>query len=520
VTITGANLTGASAVNFGSAAATGVTVNSSASITCTSPPVSAGAVDVTVTTAFGASATNSSDEFTYITPPPVVVSKTIPGLNQSLLNAAQFVVSAPATAVAGTVFNFTVTAQTPLNTTATGYNGTVSFTSDDQKASLPPFKTLTNGAGTFSAVMRTPGLQTITATDASNPAMTGSANITVSAAGTSPPSNSQTVIHFHIGSTSSDINGLAQSIDTAPIISNGRTLLPIKYVAGPLGATISWDAEQKMVTVTLNGTTIQLWIGKGTANVNGVSTPIDPGNPGVTPMIVNGHTMLPLAFIAKNLGCQVGWDANTSRVTVTSTGAPRTPGAPETSSSPAAGNSVTLSSLTAGETVQLGGYTWIVLDPGAGYLLMQDTCSSRLAFESNTSLRSVSFDPSSMTNVASYLNQTFYNSLPSAAQRLIQSHSWTTGNDTDDTSSIPAVTNYIGLLSYDEYKQYQTVTGVNTNFGWLTRTPYSINPTLVWHVMIDGGLALLDSTGPDGVRPAIYVNPDISLSASGYTVTQ
>jgi hypothetical protein len=133
----------------------------------------------------------------------------------------------------------------------------------------------------------------------------------------SPPvDNNQIMMHFHIGSTDSDINGQAQPLDTAPIISKGRTFLPIKFVAGPLGAKTSWDPSQKMVTVTLGNTTIQLWIGKNTATVNGIATPIDPGNPDVTPVIMKGRTLLPLAFIAKNLGCQVNWNAFTHEVTV------------------------------------------------------------------------------------------------------------------------------------------------------------------------------------------------------------
>ena len=124
-------------------------------------------------------------------------------------------------------------------------------------------------------------------------------------------------LHFHIGSTDSDINGLAQLLDTAPVISKGRTFLPIKFVVGPLGATTNWDPSQKMVTVTLGSTNIRLWMSQGTANVNGVATPIDPGNPGVTPMIVKGRTMMPLSFIADNLGCQVQWNQAQQLVTVT-----------------------------------------------------------------------------------------------------------------------------------------------------------------------------------------------------------
>ncbi len=68
VTITGTDLSGAGYVFFGSTTATSFTVNSSTSITAVSPAGSAGTVNVTVTTPGGTSATNSADQFTYVTP--------------------------------------------------------------------------------------------------------------------------------------------------------------------------------------------------------------------------------------------------------------------------------------------------------------------------------------------------------------------------------------------------------------------------------------------------------------------
>ena len=107
-------------------------------------------------------------------------------------------------------------------------------------------------------------------------------------------------------------------MDTAPIVSGGRALLPIRYVANAIGTTLDWNQDQQEVTVTLSGKTIEMWIGQGNAEINGVSTPIDPSNPSVTPIVVPpGRTMLPLRFIAENLDCQVDWNSVTQQVTVT-----------------------------------------------------------------------------------------------------------------------------------------------------------------------------------------------------------
>ncbi|MHB1886969.1 MAG: IPT/TIG domain-containing protein, partial [Acidimicrobiales bacterium] len=82
VTISGANLSGATAVDFGSAAASSFTVDSSTEIRTTSPSRPAGKVEVTVTTPSGTSSANpatttnssgvtrSTDLFNYVAPPP------------------------------------------------------------------------------------------------------------------------------------------------------------------------------------------------------------------------------------------------------------------------------------------------------------------------------------------------------------------------------------------------------------------------------------------------------------------
>jgi hypothetical protein len=170
----------------------------------------------------------------------------------------------------------------------------------------------------------------ITATSPSGSA--GAVDVTVAtpsgASATSPsdqftynalPAASQTVLQFSIGSVNYEVNGQSQDMDTAPVISDGRTLLPIRYVVTPLGATVSWDAAQQMVTVTLGSNTIQLVIGQSSATVNGAATPIDSTNPAVTPVIIDGRTMLPLRFIAESLGCQVDWNQAQQLVTVTYT---------------------------------------------------------------------------------------------------------------------------------------------------------------------------------------------------------
>ncbi len=80
----------------------------------------------------------------------------------------------PSTLTAGSNATFTVTALDSFNNIAAGYTGTLHFTSSDSQAVLPGNNTLVNGVGSFSETLKTAGEQTVTATDTSNNAITGS----------------------------------------------------------------------------------------------------------------------------------------------------------------------------------------------------------------------------------------------------------------------------------------------------------------------------------------------------------
>jgi hypothetical protein len=127
----------------------------------------------------------------------------------------------------------------------------------------------------------------------------------------------QIVIVLQVGQTTFTVNGTSNTLDSPPIIKNGRTLLPIRPVVEALGGSVSWDGNERKVTISLGSTTIELWIGKNTARVNGVSKPIDSTNSKVVPEIINGRTMLPLRFVTENLGCTVQWDGSTQTITIT-----------------------------------------------------------------------------------------------------------------------------------------------------------------------------------------------------------
>lgn len=127
------------------------------------------------------------------------------------------------------------------------------------------------------------------------------------------------VIKLVIGSKKVLVNNQSKEIEAAPFVdkASGRTLVPIRIVTESIGAQIAWDASDRRVTIKGNEVTIELWIDKPIANINGVPTPIDVQAPTLSPKIVAGRTVLPLRFVADNLGCEVGWDGATQTITLT-----------------------------------------------------------------------------------------------------------------------------------------------------------------------------------------------------------
>jgi hypothetical protein len=84
----------------------------------------------------------------------------------------------PSSVQAGVAATVTVTALDAFDNTATGYTGTVDFTSSDPQASLPADYTFTaadGGVHTFSVTLMTPGSQTVTVTDTANGSLTDTA---------------------------------------------------------------------------------------------------------------------------------------------------------------------------------------------------------------------------------------------------------------------------------------------------------------------------------------------------------
>jgi len=155
---------------------------------------------------------------------------------------------------------------------------------------------------------------------------------------------------FTIGSTTYTVNGVAHQMDVAPVIINGRTLLPIRYVAYGMGipdkdiqymsqGRVPGYAQDQEVDITqhvhqppianYDATYVIVYSYDDLSNArmmvqNDNMTPPHIGTDnlldaqyGVPPQVINGRLMMPLRSVSDQMmGTSVTWNGNTRQVTV------------------------------------------------------------------------------------------------------------------------------------------------------------------------------------------------------------
>ena len=140
------------------------------------------------------------------------------------------------------------------------------------------------------------------------------------------------------------INGNYVTTDVAPLIENGRTLVPIRVISESLGKDVEWNAEAKQVLIPNGEIIIAFQIDSNTYGYGDIAKQLD-----VAPKIINGRTMVPIRAVAESLGINVDWDAS-NRTVVIGEGytAPVSPQKPQTTNT---FEEVTVTRVVDGDTI-------------------------------------------------------------------------------------------------------------------------------------------------------------------------
>ena len=100
----------------------------------------------------------------------------------------------------------------------------------------------------------------------------------------------------------------------APVIVEGRTLIPLRGVFEKLGYSVEWEANTKTAVLENGYKTIRVQANSDTLSVDNTSKPLD-----VPAQIINSSMMLPLRAISENMDLYVEWEANTKTASISDT---------------------------------------------------------------------------------------------------------------------------------------------------------------------------------------------------------
>ncbi|WP_347353577.1 copper amine oxidase N-terminal domain-containing protein [Acetoanaerobium noterae] len=119
-------------------------------------------------------------------------------------------------------------------------------------------------------------------------------------------------VSFKVGEATYVVNGEEKVMDSEAIVHGSRTMVPMKYAAEAFGAKVEWDKDTRTVVITHGEKVIKLPIDANIIYVGEEKIEMD-----TKAVVVEGRTMLPLAYIAQSLGLVTSWDGETKTVKIT-----------------------------------------------------------------------------------------------------------------------------------------------------------------------------------------------------------
>ena len=116
------------------------------------------------------------------------------------------------------------------------------------------------------------------------------------------------VVALKVDNPNAFARGAKTYVDTAnleikPIVQNGRTLVPVRFISENIGANVGWNDVTQTVSITTKSKHITLQLGSNQMVVNGNVVTLD-----VPAQEIGGRTLIPLRALAEALGKQVFWD--------------------------------------------------------------------------------------------------------------------------------------------------------------------------------------------------------------------
>ena len=110
------------------------------------------------------------------------------------------------------------------------------------------------------------------------------------------------------------------TIDAKSFLSQGRTMIPVRYVAESMGMKVEWDKKTMTVILKNKEMTVKIPVKTDKIIVIKADGTKQEYTSDIKPIVKNGRTYLPISNIAKVLDLKPGegikWDNNTKQVTI------------------------------------------------------------------------------------------------------------------------------------------------------------------------------------------------------------
>ncbi|AOZ94308.1 copper amine oxidase N-terminal domain-containing protein [Paenibacillus crassostreae] len=97
--------------------------------------------------------------------------------------------------------------------------------------------------------------------------------------------------------------------NVAPIIKQGRVLVPIRVVSEALGAKVAWDQKANTVTIRKWAESLILTVGKNIASIDGKPDYSGEISIDVSVHLENNRLYVPLRFLSEHYGYGIDWDS-------------------------------------------------------------------------------------------------------------------------------------------------------------------------------------------------------------------
>lgn len=88
----------------------------------------------------------------------------------------------------------------------------------------------------------------------------------------------------------------------AALVRGNTVFIPLRSMFEQMGATVSYNAGTRTVTVSKPGATVEVTVGKPEVVINGETRPLD-----VPPMMYHGIVLVPVRVISEGMGAYVLW---------------------------------------------------------------------------------------------------------------------------------------------------------------------------------------------------------------------